>query len=115
MPWPETAYITNAMTTSRQPRPQPHMTGTAAATARSGTTMNAARRTCSIRARLSVPGTDASGPWTAPVTADGAGGRTRFVVGADMQLISSLRRFPVYLRQRNLRHRRLDDGIRNWL
>src|SRR3954454_15762013 len=61
MPWPLIAYMTKAMTTSRQPRPQPHATGTAATTARNGTAMKIASRICSMRACVMVPGTDASG------------------------------------------------------
>src|SRR4051794_17127396 len=49
------------MVTSCQPRPQPHRTGTAARTARNGTTMKVASRICSIRAWAMVPGTYASG------------------------------------------------------
>src|SRR5436309_6270319 len=79
--------MTKAMTTSCQPRPQPHMTGTAATTAASGTTMNAASITCSMRARRRVLGTEASGPTTAPVTGDAEGGRTRAVVGAVIRVV----------------------------
>src|SRR3954447_4594711 len=61
MPWPLIAYITNAITTSCQPSPQPHATGTAATTARNGTAMKIASSTCSMRACTNVPGTYASG------------------------------------------------------
>src|SRR4051794_29203906 len=88
MPWPEIAYITKAMTTSCQPRPQPHMTGTAAATAISGTAMNRASSTCSTRARPIVLGSDASGLGSGVVI--GAlviGGVGWVVVGAVMLLL----------------------------
>src|SRR3954447_4961531 len=87
MPWPEIAYMTNAMTTSCQPRPHPHATGTAAATAMSGTTMKTPRITCSIRARRSVLGTAARGVVSAGFDGRGAtAGRGSVVVGAVMQL-----------------------------
>src|SRR5437763_6096020 len=88
MPWPEIAYMTNAITASCQPRPQPQATGTAAATASSGTTMKAARIHCSMRARRIVPGTAARGCGSA-LWVRGAvrtGGRGWTVVGAVMHL-----------------------------
>src|SRR3954454_6999751 len=93
MPCPETAYMTRAITTSCQPRPQPHITGTAATTASSGTAMKAASITCSMRARRNVLGTDAIGPVRAPVVTGCAGGRI-VVVGAVMRLVSSSARPP---------------------
>src|SRR6476646_3582022 len=58
MPWPEMAYITNARTRSRQPRPQPQAIGTAARRARNGTTMKKPRAICSpvpLRSKGGVP------------------------------------------------------------
>src|SRR5438309_2217298 len=91
MPCPEIAYMTKAMTRSRQPRPQPQATGAAATTARNGTTMNSASAICSKRARRNVPGTDAIGPVSAPLTAGAGAGRVAVVVGAVMQLLLSCR------------------------
>src|SRR4051794_15040430 len=99
--------MTRAITTSCQPRPQPHITGTAAATASSGTPMNAASMTCSIRARRRVLGTDAIGPVRAPVVTGCAGGRI-VVVGAVMRWSPRGTAPSSYLRQRNLRDRRFD-------
>src|SRR3954454_17095943 len=93
MPCPETAYMTSAITTSCQPRPQPHITGTAATTASRGTPMKAASMTCAMRARRKVLGTDAIGPVRAPVVTGCAGGRI-VVVGAVMRLVSSCGRPP---------------------
>jgi hypothetical protein len=55
MPCPEIAYITTAMSTSLQPSQPPQATGTAATTARNGSTMNAASATCSTRDWRSPP------------------------------------------------------------
>src|SRR4051812_49090012 len=53
--------MTTAMATSRQPRPQPHASGTAASSARNGTAMNTPRATFSHPALVSASRTG-SGP-----------------------------------------------------
>ena len=47
--------MTTVMTTSLQPSQPPQATGTAASTARNGTTMNTASATCSLRDWWSPP------------------------------------------------------------
>jgi hypothetical protein len=54
-PCPVTAYITSAITTSCQPSQPPQATGTAARTARNGTTMKTASAICSARDCWSPP------------------------------------------------------------
>src|SRR5579875_1741889 len=55
MPCPEIAYITTAIRTSCQPRPQPHRNGTAAITARNGTITKRPSANCSQRDLRSPP------------------------------------------------------------
>src|SRR3954471_19422253 len=86
MPWPVTAYITTAMTTSCHDRPLPHSTKPAPATARRGTTMKIQRATCSQRALNSVVGICCSGRESSPsysIVVTGAS-RTAFGLGGVM-------------------------------
>src|SRR4051812_6960239 len=63
MPWPVTRYIATAMATSRQPRPHPQATGTAASTARNGMAIIRVSTTFSNRrfGSVSITGPAAAG------------------------------------------------------
>src|SRR4051794_18533654 len=104
MPWPATTYMRRAMTTSRQPRPHPQVTGTAATSARNGTATNTARATFSHPA-LGSGSTTGSAARAGAGAAAGTSGTMVVALGGGVMAILGFGRKE--LRHRNLRKRRL--------